>query len=150
MQLAACRWQNKALTMRNTATTLWLHQFCKTWGSHTGIDKDSSHLWYDALSTGKYCNYLSFGGASCLHLLVLSSPLFLECLDSDPKDWGSQLFWNITIYQLAWCHITDGLTVHQFCLCSVPEIQYRNYVLANCDSWKSYTVDANNFVTFTF
>ena len=141
--------------MGNTGPTFWRHQFCKTQVSHTGIDEDSRLMWYDALSTGKYYSYWCFGGSCCLNLLVLSlsSQLFLESLDSDPEEGGSQLIQQVTVSQVAWCLITDNLTVHQFCLCrytnlsSVPQIQCRNYVWENCDPWKSY-LDTNNLVVF--
>jgi len=146
----------KLLTLGNTAPTFWRHQFCKTRVSHTGIDEDSRLLWYNALSAGKYCSYWYFGGSCCLYLLVLSlsSQLFLKSLDSDPEEGGSQLIQNVIIYQVAWCHITDDLTVHQFCLyrhtnlSNMLQIQCRNYVWENCDPWKSCILDANNLVVF--
>ena len=128
------RERERKLTIGNTAPTFWRHQFCKTQVSHTGIDEDSRLLWYDVLSAGKYCSYWCFGESCCLYLLVLSisSQLFLESLDSDPEEEDSQLIQNVTIYQVAWCHITDDLTLHQFCLyrhtnlTSVLQIQCRN------------------------
>lgn len=117
-QLADGQKKKKILTMGNTAPTFWRHQFCKTRVSHTGIDEDSWLLWYDVLSARKCCSYWCFGESCCLYLLVLSinSQLFLESLDSDPEEGGSHLIQNVTIYQVAWCHTTDDLTVHQFLL----------------------------------
>jgi hypothetical protein len=100
----------KLLTMGNNAPTFWRHQFCKTWVSHTGIDKESRFLWYDTLSTGKFCSYWCFGGSCCLYLLVLSlsSQLFLESLDSDPEEGGSQLIqkWHDVTSQMTWLYVS--------------------------------------------
>ena len=139
--------------LSNTAGSLQMAKQITGNGEHctyilaTSILQDSRFLyWYRwrfktsviwCLATGKYCNYWCFWGACSLYLLVLSlsSQHFLECLDSDTEKEGSQLIQNVTIYQVARCHITDDLTVHQFSLyrhtnlSSVPQIRFRNYVL---------------------